>query len=368
MSGPRPMDERFMRIALALAERHLGRTWPNPSVGCVIVRAGRIVGRGWTQPGGRPHAETEALARAGELARGATAYVTLEPCAHTGRTPPCSDAFIRAGIRRVVVGCIDPDPRVNGRGIAALRRAGIEVVVGCLEAEARRQNLGLFRRIQHQRPMVALKLAMSADGRIATRTGDSRWISGERARAEAHRLRACHDAVAVASGTALVDDPELTCRLPGLESSQPVRLVFDRRLRLGPESTLARTTHRGPVWVLTRKGADEERRKALAVRGVEVVAVGEPFLSQALAELARRGLTRLLVEGGGVLAAALLLEGVVDRLHLVHAPCLLGGDARPGVGVLGLERIAAAPRLRVVEARRLGEDQLLVLEPDESTR
>ncbi len=367
MSGISARDERFMRVALALAERELGRTWPNPSVGCVIVREGRIVGRGWTRRGGRPHAETEALARAGEAARGAEAYVTLEPCNHTGHTPPCTRAFLAAGIRRVVVGCIDPDPRVDGRGIAELRAAGVEVAVGCLEAEARAQNLGLYRRIRDGRPMVALKLALTLDGRIATRRGDSRWISGERARTEAHRLRACHDAVAVGSGTALADDPELTCRLPGLEDSQPVRVVFDRRLRLSPDSTLARTVERGPVWVLTRPDADPRRRAALEARGVEVMAVDGPFLRAALALLARRGLTRLLVEGGGTLAAALLLEGVVDRLHLVHAPLVFGAEAVAAVGALGLDRVGEAPRFRVVEEARLGEDRLLVLEPAEET-
>lgn len=363
MSGCTPEDARFMRAALALAERTLGRTWPNPAVGCVIVREGHIVGRGWTAPGGRPHAETVALEHAGEAARGATAYVTLEPCANEGVSPPCCRALVRAGIRRVVVGCIDPDPRVNGRGLAHLRAAGIEVVEGCLEAEARRQNLGLYRRILDGRPMVALKLATSLDGRIATSAGDSRWISSERARAEAHRLRACHDAVAVGSGTALADDPELTCRLPGLENSQPVRIVFDRRLRLSPDSTLARTSDRAPVWVLTRTGADAARRAELEARGVEVIEAGEPFLPSALAELARRGLTRLLVEGGGTLATALLLEGVVDRIHLVHAPLVLGADAVPAIGPLGVERVARAPRFVPVESVELAGDRLTVLEP-----
>lgn len=363
MSGCTPEDVRFMRVALALAERTLGRTWPNPAVGCVIVKDGRIVGRGWTAPGGRPHAETVALGRAGAAARGATAYVTLEPCANEGVTPPCCRALVRAGIRRVVVGCIDPDPRVNGRGLANLREAGIEVVEGCLADEARRQNLGLYRRIRDRRPMVALKLAASLDGRIAAATGDSRWISNERARTEAHRLRACHDAVAVGSGTALADDPELTCRLPGLEESQPVRIVFDRRLRLPPGSALARTADRGPVWVLTSPRADPTRRRELEARGVEVIVAPEPFLRSALAELARRGLTRLLVEGGGTLAAALLLEGVVDRIHLVHAPLLLGSDAVPAVGALGVERVARAPRFRAVESVDLAGDRLTVLEP-----
>ena len=195
-----------MGLALALGERHLGRTAPNPSVGCVIVKDGLVVGRGWTQPGGRPHAEAEALARAGDAARGATAYVTLEPCSNWGKTPPCTKGLIEAGISRVVIGCVDPDPRVDGKGIAWLREAGLEVTTGVMEADALAQNLGLYRRIRDGRPMVGLKLAMSLDGRIATRTGDSQWITGEAARRFGHRLRAAHDAIMVGSGTALADD------------------------------------------------------------------------------------------------------------------------------------------------------------------
>ncbi len=356
-------DARFMRIALALGERNLGRTWPNPAVGCVIVRDGQVVARGWTQPGGRPHAETEALARAGEAARGATAYVTLEPCANPGHTPPCCRSLVAAGIRRVVVGCIDPDPRVNGQGIANLRAAGIEVVLGCLEQEALRQNLGLYRRIRDGRPMFALKLAVTLDGRIATREGRSRWITGPRGRAEAHRLRAAHDAVLVGSGTAVLDDPRLTCRLAGLEEASPVRIVLDRRLRLAPDSRLARTARDLPVWLFTAPSSPRERRRLLEAQGVEVIALDEPFLPGVAKELARRGITRVLIEGGGTIAAAFLRAGFVDRLHLVRAPRILGGDARPAIGALGLDEVAQAERWVRREQLPLDEDDLCTLEP-----
>lgn len=362
MSGS---DERFMRLALALGERAEGTAWPNPAVGCVLVRDGRIVGRGWTRPGGRPHAETEALAAAGSGARGATAYVTLEPCAHQGRTPPCSAALIEAGVARVVVAMLDPDPRVDGRGIAALRAAGLAVEVGCLEDRARRAHAGFLLRLRAARPLVTLKAAISLDGRIAAAGGASRWITGERARAYAHLLRATHDAVAVGSGTALADDPLLDCRLPGLAGRTPVRIVFDRRLRLPPTSRLARSTGAGPVWVVTADAGDRPEASSLSAAGVQVLDVpaDQGWLARALAVLAERGITRLLVEGGAELAAALLRAGLVDRLVLLQAPLLLGGDAVPVVAGLGLEGPGAAARWRTVEEGRLGDDRLLVLEP-----
>ncbi len=351
-------DARFMRTALLLGERGLGRCWPNPSVGCVIVADGRIVGRGWTGPGGRPHAETEALRRAGPAARGATAYVTLEPCAHHGRTPPCSEALIAAGIARVVIACRDPDPRVDGRGITALREAGVDVALGCLEEEARFQHAGLYLRILERRPLVAVKLATSLDGRIATGSGHSRWITGPRARLFGHRLRAAHDAVMVGSGTALVDDPHLGCRLPGLEEQSPVRVVADRRLRLSPDARLLRDAPALPLWILTAAEPPADAARALEKAGATLLPVAEPFLRNALALLAERGITRLLVEGGGRLVAALLREDLVDRLHLATAPLLLGGDALAAVGDLGVERVDAAARFEAVEDLRLGGDHL----------
>lgn len=333
-----------MGLALALGERNLGCTAPNPSVGCVIVKDGVVVGRGWTQPGGRPHAEAEALARAGAAAAGATAYVTLEPCSNWGKTPPCCKGLIEAGIRRVVIGCLDPDPRVDGKGIAWLREAGLEVVVGVREAEALEQNLGLYRRILDQRPMVGLKLAVSLDGRVATRTGESQWVTGEAARAFGHRLRASHDAIMVGSGTALADDPLLSCRLPGLEDRSPVRIVMDRRGRLTETSRLVATAAELPLVHVT-------------------AADGETSLVAVLTRLAERGITRLLVEGGPGLATSFLRAGLVDRLYLFSAGCLIGGDGAAGVESLGVERLAEAPRWQLLSTRLLGADRLSVFAP-----
>lgn len=363
-------DERFMRLALALGERALGTSWPNPAVGCVIVRDGRIVARGWTGPGGRPHAEAVALTRAGAEARGATVYVTLEPCAHYGQTPPCCDALLAAGVARVVIAMLDPDPRVDGRGVATLRKAGVAVDVGCLEEEARRAHAGFLSRLQRGRPSVTLKVATSLDGRIATASGASRWITGAAARARAHLLRAEHDAVIVGSGTALADDPELTCRLPGLKGRQPIRVVFDRRLRLAPESRLARTTALGPVWVLTGAPVARERAAALRACGINVFELtledDGPWLARALALLAERGITRALVEGGGRLAGAFLRSGWVDRLALFQAPIVIGSDGLAWAGELGLGSPEQAMRWTVREEARLGEDRFLLLEPSEA--
>lgn len=359
-------DARFMRLALLLGERAQGAAWPNPAVGCVIVRDGRVLGRGWTGAGGRPHAEVVALARAGAAARGATAYVTLEPCAHHGLTPPCCEALVAAGVARVVVATLDPDPRVDGRGVAALRAAGVQVELGCLEAEALRAHAGFLSRLRAQRPLVTLKAATSLDGRIATGGGVGRWITGEAARTWAHRLRAEHDAVLVGSGTVLADDPELTCRLPGLRSRSPVRVILDRRLRLPLESRLVRTAHETAVWVLTDAAAEPDRIRALRAAGVRVEPlVTEPsaWPERALALLADRGITRLLVEGGGKVATAFLRAGLVDRLVLFQAPILLGAEGVPLVGGLGVARPEAAPRWIPIEERRVGEDRMLVFEP-----
>src|SRR5579872_6272521 len=252
------LDLAHMRASLGLARRGLGNTWPNPAVGCVLVREGRVVGRGWTQAGGRPHAEAEALARAGRAARGATAYVTLEPCSHHGKTPPCAEALIAAGIARVVAAIEDPDPRVSGRGIARLKEAGITVETGPCADEAVELNAGFLCRVKHGRPLVTLKLATSLDGRIATASGESRWITGAAARERAHLLRATQDAVLVGTGTALADDPQLTCRLPGLEDRSPVRVVIDRNLRLPATLRLFSEARPVPTWLVTPPGSNRE--------------------------------------------------------------------------------------------------------------
>ncbi|BBK43096.1 riboflavin biosynthesis protein RibD [Allostella vacuolata] len=352
-----------MRAALALADRNLGCVWPNPSAGCVIVRDGVVVGRGWTQPGGRPHAEVEALARAGANARGATAYVSLEPCCHWGRTPPCTDALTAAGVARVVYAVDDPDPRVQGKGADRLRAAGIAVATGVLADAATDLNEGFFRRMRDGRPMVTLKTATSLDGRIATHTGASRWITGAAARARAHQMRARHDAVMVGIGTALADDPRLTCRLPGLESRHPVRIVVDGRLRLPLTSTLVREAAAAPVWILTLPDADPDRSRAFADCGVTIIPVeprqtGIVDMAGGLAALGARGLTRVLVEGGGRLAATLLRDDLVDHLHWFRAPMVIGGDGVPAAVGFGIDTPDAAPRFERLAVEALDTDLL----------
>jgi diaminohydroxyphosphoribosylaminopyrimidine deaminase / 5-amino-6-(5-phosphoribosylamino)uracil reductase len=354
-------DIAHMRAALALARRGLGNVWPNPAVGCVIVNDGRVVGRGWTQPGGRPHAETEALGRAGAAAKGGTAYVTLEPCCHWGKTPPCADALIAAGLQRVVVAVEDPDPRVAGGGVTRLRQAGLTVDIGLCEAAAAEINAGFFQRVRLGRPLVTLKLATSLDGRIATASGESRWITGPAAREQAHLLRATHDAILVGTGTVLADDPQLTCRLPGLGHRSPVRVVLDRQLRIPLAAQLVAAARWVPTWFVTLLSADPEKQQALRDAGVEVIAcppdpAGQIDLAAALRLLGDRGLTRLLVEGGGQLAAALLREALVDRLVWLHAPLLLGGDAIPAVGPLGFGALAEAPGFERLSTETVGAD------------
>lgn len=359
-------DIQAMRAALALARRGLGNVWPNPAVGCVVVRDGRTVGRGWTQPGGRPHAETEALARAGAAARGATACVTLEPCSHLGRTPPCAEALIAAGVARVVAAIEDPDARVAGSGLTRLREAGLAVETGLCGPEAAELNAGFFQRIKTGRPLVTLKLASSLDGRIATATGESRWITGPAARDRAHLLRASHDAILAGSGTVLADNPQLTCRLPGLDIRSPVRVVLDGRLRVPLTAHLVTEARQVPTWLITGNEADRGRQQMLRDAGVEVIPVdtdreGRLDLAMVLQALGARGLTRLLVEGGGILAAALLRARLIDRLAWFHAPLLLGGDGIPAIAGLGLDRLAEMPRFEPFAHADAGSDRLTML-------
>lgn len=353
-----------MRLALREARRSRGRTHPNPPVGAVVYRGDRVLGRGRTRPAGEAHAEVVAIERAlrrhGERAlRGASMAVTLEPCAHQGRTGPCTDRLIEAGLRRVLVGHVDPHREVAGRGVRRLRRAGVGVDLGVLEAECREQHRGFLTVCRRGRPFVALKLASSLDGRIATASGESRWITGPEARAVVHRLRARVDAVVVGSQTVLADDPELTARRAGRVLHRPVRVVVDSGLRVPPGAA----PYRGEVgrsWVLCAPRPPATRRRALETNGVRVLEVpvrGDGVdLARALRRLAREGLTELLVEGGGGLAAALLRGGLVDELHWFSAPRLLGGDGRPALGVLGLRALAKAPELHEVRIRRVGRD------------
>jgi diaminohydroxyphosphoribosylaminopyrimidine deaminase/5-amino-6-(5-phosphoribosylamino)uracil reductase len=353
----------MMRAALALARRSLGRTWPNPAVGCVIVKDGRVIARGRTQDGGRPHAEVDALNQAGEAARGATAYVTLEPCSHFGKSPPCADALVRAGVAKVVSAMEDPNPQVNGQGHARLRQAGIVVEVGEGAAEAAEINAGFLLRVKEGRPLFHLKLASSLDGRIATASGESRWITGEAARADGQRLRATHDAILIGAATARADDPELTCRLPGLAPRSPLRIVLDSQARLSPDSRLAATARQVPVWVLCTPAAPAASRDALHRAGVEVVEVaaagdGRIDVATAARMLGERGLTRVLVEGGGEIAAAFLKAGLIDRISSYRAGLVLGGDGRSAVAELRFNRLDFAPRFRLVSARPVGGDTL----------
>jgi diaminohydroxyphosphoribosylaminopyrimidine deaminase/5-amino-6-(5-phosphoribosylamino)uracil reductase len=352
-----------MRAALALARRSLGRTWPNPAVGCVIVKDGHVIARGRTRDGGRPHAEADALAQAGEAAHGATVYVTLEPCSHHGRSPPCADALIKAGVARVVSALEDPNPQVNGEGHARLRAAGIAVEIGEGAEQAAEINAGFLLRVHEGRPLFHLKLAMSLDGRIGTASGESKWITGEAARAHGQRLRATHDAILVGVGTAMADDPDLTCRLPGLTAYSPVRVILDSKARLATTSKLAATARTTPVWVLCTSAAPQSAREALQERGVEIVEVdarpdGRIDVAAAARELGRRALTRVLVEGGGAVAAAFFKANLVDRLNLYRGGLVLGGDGRSAVGPLELDRLDFAPRFRLLSARSLADDTL----------
>jgi diaminohydroxyphosphoribosylaminopyrimidine deaminase/5-amino-6-(5-phosphoribosylamino)uracil reductase len=345
-----------MREALRLAARARGRTAPNPLVGALVVRSGERIAAGHHLRLGAPHAEAVAIARAGGRTRGATLFVTLEPCAHTGRTPPCIEAVLEAGFRRVVVGTRDPDPRTAGRSLARLRRAGCAVAVDVESEACRELNPGYFSRVERGRPHTTLKLAATLDGRIATAAGESRWITGPEARAWVHRLRGRVDAVAVGSGTALADDPLLTAR----------RVVIDSKLRTPPNARLIRAGEPGSAWILTTRDAAAVRAARLEGAGARVERVRGSAsgvdLRAAWRRLGALGVNDLLVEGGGELAASLLRAGLADRLCLLLSPKLIGADGRPVLGPLGLGRLADAPELRDPQVRKLGRDLLLVAE------
>ncbi|MCC7251100.1 bifunctional diaminohydroxyphosphoribosylaminopyrimidine deaminase/5-amino-6-(5-phosphoribosylamino)uracil reductase RibD [Hyphomicrobium sp.] len=395
-------DAHMMRIALAMARRGLGATAPNPAVGAVIAdeATGEVIARGWTQPGGRPHAETEALKRAGTRAKGATLYVTLEPCAHHGKTPPCADAVIAAGVRRVVIGVEDPDPRTHSDGVARLMAAGIVVQTGLLADEARRVTLGHILRVTARRPFVQLKMALASDGTVPRGAhGRPLLVTGEAARAAAHRLRAESDAILVGSGTARDDDPVLTCRLPGLADRSPVRIVLSRTLGLDPGLKLVRTARDVPTWVFTEDGADAEKVRVLEAGGVRVfrvpgadspspcgegsgaeaaatsdvlespspglphkgggeVEAGGLSLGDVLARLADEGITRLLVEGGETVWRAFAAERLVDEVVLFQAGGNGGGPLAPAALAV---RYAPGLDLALAAHRRVGEDAVAFL-------
>ncbi len=358
------VDERWMSLALSLGRRGMGQTWPNPAVGCVIVKDGTVVGRGWTKRGGRPHAETVALDQAGKFAKGATAYVTLEPCAHEGKTGPCANALAKAGVSRVVSAVEDPDPRVFGKGHEILRDAGVELETGCLSNEAARDHAGFFLNAKANRPFVTLKLAASLDGRIATESGESQWITGTDARRHAHYLRATHDAVLVGSGTARADNPSLTVRDMGIDN-QPLRIIFDSRLSTDPNSKLGETAKEHPVWICHGQNAPADRQKAWDKTGAQLIPCrldedGRLDLTDVLEKLSELGLTRVFCEGGGQLAASLLNAKYVDRLVVYSAGLALGAEGIPSIGALSKITLKAVRRFKLEETRTIGEDILHV--------
>jgi diaminohydroxyphosphoribosylaminopyrimidine deaminase/5-amino-6-(5-phosphoribosylamino)uracil reductase len=364
----RAADRRFMALALTLGRRGQGRTWPNPAVGAVIVRDGVIVGRGWTQAGGRPHAEVEALRRAGDAARGATLYVTLEPCSHHGRSPPCADAVIAAGIARVVSAIEDPNPEVAGQGHARLRAAGIAVEAGLLAQEAARDHAGHFRRIRDRRPHVILKLAISADDRIAAAGHRPVAITGDAAKTRVHLLRAQCDAILVGIGTVLADDPRLTCRLPGMEGQSPVRVVLDRSLRIPGTSRLVHSARETPLWVVTSSTAEAPAAMKLGAAGAQVIrvptAAGSPGLdlNAALRALAERGITRLLVEGGARVASSFVAADLADEVWLLRGSEPIGAGGVAALHASPLSAITASPRFTLRASESLGQDTLTIYE------
>ncbi len=356
-------DRRFMQVALRLARRMLGRTAPNPAVGAVVADAatGEVIARGWTQQGGRPHAEAHALVRAGARARGQTMYVTLEPCSHHGRTPPCADAIAAAGVRRVVCAIEDPNPEISGRGLAVLRAAGVAVELGLCADEARWMAAGHILRMTRDRPFVQLKIAVSGDGLIAPGDGTPRWVTGPEARRLAHILRARADAILVGRKTVADDNPELTCRLPGLENRSPRRVIVDARFRTRPDAKMLETAERVPVTIFGDTGSTPPPYpKGVEVRRMPAGPDGRLSLEVVLESLAAEGVTRVLVEGGPTIAGAILAADLVDEVVIGHGTEALGPKGRKPAGEHGLEFLADAERWQTVDERMIGADRLTV--------
>jgi diaminohydroxyphosphoribosylaminopyrimidine deaminase/5-amino-6-(5-phosphoribosylamino)uracil reductase len=361
-----PADFRFMQLALTLGRRGLGRTWPNPAVGSVVVKDGVVLARAWTNEGGRPHAETQALAQAGEAARGATLFVTLEPCSHHGRTPPCADAIIAAGVGRVVSAIDDPNPDVAGQGHARIRAAGIALDVGICAEEARRDHAGHIRRITEGRPHVTLKLALSSDEKIGASGRRPFQITGEEVRTRVHMFRAQSDAILVGVGTALADNPQLNCRLPGMEPRSPVRVILDRHLRLPASGYLARTAREHSLWIFSGPGGEPSSAALLAAEGAEIIRMpvsGRGVdLAAVLKELGRRGVTRLMVEGGSRIAASFVEAGFADEVWLYRGPVTIGADGVAALDGLPLATVTQSPCYRIRATERLGRDTLTIYE------
>ncbi len=362
------VDQRFMQLALTLGRRGQGLTAPNPAVGAIIVKDGVIVGRGWTQAGGRPHAEVESLKRAGEAARGATIYVTLEPCSHVGKSPPCADAIIATGIARVVSAIEDPNPEVAGQGHARLRAAGIVVDIGLCAKEAARDHAGHFRRIRDGRPHVILKLAVSSDDKIGAAGRRPVAISGDAAKGRVHLLRAQCDAILVGLGTVLSDNQMLTCRLPGMEAQSPVRVVLDRALRISGDSRLVHSARETPLWVMTSNISEAPAAMKLGAAGAQVIRVATTAtppgldLGAVLRALADKGITRLLVEGGSRVAASFLSAGLVDEIWLLRGPNAIEVDGVAALDGLPLTAVTQSPDWYVRASESLGKDTLTIYE------
>ena len=357
-------DERFMALAFTLGRRGLGNTWPNPAVGAVIVKDNVIVGRGWTQPGGRPHAEVEALRRAKKAAQGATMYVTLEPCSHQGKTPPCADAIIKAGIARVVSALEDPNPEVAGQGHERLRAKGITVDVGLGADEARRVHAGHIMRVTHRRPHVLLKLAVSADGNAGFAGRKPAAITGEAAHTRVFQMRAANDAILVGIGTILSDNPQLTCRLPGMAERSPVRVVLDATLKLPLATSVVATVRDTPTWVFTSSKPSAIAEEILRQKGCKVFRVGDVEgrldLDEVLKVLAEQGITRLMVEGGPTVAGAIAADGLIDEMALLRGEKSIGAD---GIAPLeGMPLDGLTGQLRARGREKLGRDTLEIFE------
>ncbi|MBL4894955.1 MAG: bifunctional diaminohydroxyphosphoribosylaminopyrimidine deaminase/5-amino-6-(5-phosphoribosylamino)uracil reductase RibD [Emcibacter sp.] len=354
-------DSNYMKMALGLPRRGLGVTWPNPAVGCVIIDGlGHVVGRGFTGRGGRPHAETQALAQAGDAAQGAVAYVTLEPCAHHGKTPPCAESLIKAKVGRVVVATGDPDSRVSGRGLKMLEQAGIQVDFGVCQTEAKQVNQGFFQKISQKKPLVTIKIASSLDGKTATASGQSKWITGSESRQRGHLLRANHDAIMVGVGTVMADDPSLDCRLPGLEDWSPVRIIVDSHLTMPESCKLLETAKKIPTWVVTTT-SDGPKFEALKNKGAKLITCaankeGRVDLTRMMELLAEEGITRLLCEGGAQVNASLIRASLVDRLYWFRSSGVIGGDGLSALGSTGLDELKKMPNFVHVRTGQTGND------------
>lgn len=353
-------DERFMRLALSLGRRGLGNAWPNPAVGCILVKDGVIVGRGWTQAGGRPHAEVEALRRAKRAAKGATAYVTLEPCSHEGKSPPCADAIIKAGVVRVVSAIEDPNPEVAGQGHARLRENGIAVDVGLCADEARRAHAGHIARITTGRPHVTLKLAVSADGKAGLAGRKQVAITGDEARDRVFQMRSASDAILVGLGTVLADNPQLTSRLPGLYERSPVRVVLDAQLRVPLSLSVVSTVSDVPTWVMTSKKASAMAEEFLVQKGCKVFRVddtqGRLDLDEVMKVLAQQGITRLMLEGGPTVAASFAAADLVDEFVLLRGPKEIGPTGIAPLEGMALDRLTG--KMELLASEPLGSDTL----------